>query len=120
MDEQLLHTCFKPGADESSLQAVFNNTPKMSIEAVWVIELLWILLMLAIFAREFLQFRKILVCYISNALRLLAYLTFPARIINQVSLKSLYSIDKVSISKQKILNSKIFTFLNKKFSFLNN
>ena len=75
MDEQLLHTCFKPGADESSLQAVFNNTPKMSIEAaVWVIELLWILLMLAIFAREFLQFRKILVYY---TLKFIASLSIP-------------------------------------------
>ena len=45
-------------------------------------------------------------------MRPLTYVTFSARIINQVSSRSLYYVHKVSISEQKLLTKKRFRFLN--------
>ena len=47
-------TCFEFETDNSSLQVAYNNNSKMSIEASWVIKLLWLILMLAIFFAYFL------------------------------------------------------------------
>ena len=59
--------------------------------------------MLAMFVGKFVRFEKSRFVIIQNAVRpLLAYLTFPARIINHVNRRSLFCIHKVSISKQKL------------------
>ena len=57
----------------------------MSIEAAWVVKLLWMILILAMFTKTFLSFEKSQSDISENDLRPLAYLTFPARIINQIS-----------------------------------
>ena len=56
----------------------------MLIEAVWIMKLLWMIFIGNVCAKALFCLEKSRSVITENALRPLAYLTFPARIINHV------------------------------------